>query len=413
MAEPLIIVGKGMAATRLVDELSQRALGRYSIAVIGAEGRLAYNRVLLSPLLAGEIAEPDIELKPAAWWRARGVSMIYGRSVAGIDRAARTVTLEDGLALPYGKLVLATGSKPLKPPFPGCDLAGVATFRDTADVGMMRAYAQRGARIVVIGGGLLGLEAAYGLSKAGGQVTLLHLVDRLMERQLDAEGAGLLAAAITARGIDVRLSSATKGFVGTDKVEGVELQDGTIIPADLVVIAIGVRPNIDLARAAGLAVNRGIVVDDAMASVDADVFAIGECAEHRGQVYGLVEPAYEQARVLAMRLAGQKSAGVEATYAGSLLATNLKVSGVGVFSAGEFEAGEGAEILVLRDPKAGIYRKFVLREGRLAGCVLVGDTQGALFYLGLIRSGQDISAIRADLPFGEPYCAELRISEAA
>ncbi|AOO81270.1 NAD(P)/FAD-dependent oxidoreductase [Bosea vaviloviae] len=408
MAQPLVIVGKGMAATRLVDELSQRALGRYSIAVIGAEGRLAYNRVLLSPLLAGEIAEPDIELKPAAWWRARGVSMIYGRSVAGIDRAARTVTLEDGLALPYGKLVLATGSKPLKPPFPGGDLAGVATFRDTADVGMMRAYAQRGARIVVIGGGLLGLEAAYGLSKAGGQragqVTLLHLVDRLMERQLDAEGAGLLAAAITARGIDVRLSSATKGFVGTDKVEGVELQDGTIIPADLVVIAIGVRPNIDLARAAGLAVNRGIVVDDAMASEDASIFAIGECAEHRGQVYGLVEPAYEQARVLAMRLAGQKSAGVEAAYAGSLLATNLKVSGVGVFSAGEFEAGEGAEILVLRDPKAGIYRKFVLREGRLAGCVLVGDTQGALFYLGLIRSGQEISAIRADLPFGEPYC---------
>ncbi|WNJ88893.1 NAD(P)/FAD-dependent oxidoreductase [Bosea sp. 685] len=418
MAEPLIIVGKGMAATRLVDELSQRALGRYSIAVIGAEGRLAYNRVLLSPLLAGEIAEPDIELKPAAWWRARGVSMIYGRSVAGIDRAARTVTLEDGLVLPYGKLVLATGSKPLKPPFPGGDLPGVATFRDTADVGMMRAYAQRGARIVVIGGGLLGLEAAYGLSKAGGQragqvtpgqVTLLHLVDRLMERQLDAEGAGLLAAAITARGIDVRLSSATKGFVGTDKVEGVELQDGTIIPADLVVIAIGVRPNADLARAAGLAVNRGIVVDDAMASEDANIFAIGECAEHRGQVYGLVEPAYEQARVLAMRLAGQKSAGqesagTEAAYAGSLLATNLKVSGVGVFSAGEFEAGEGTEVLVLRDPAAGIYRKFVLRDGRLAGCVLVGDTQGALFYLGLIRSGQDISAIRADLPFGEPYC---------
>jgi nitrite reductase (NADH) large subunit len=413
MAEPLIIVGKGMAATRLVDELSQRALGRYSIAVIGAEGRLAYNRVLLSPLLAGEIAEPDIELKPAAWWRARGVSMIYGRAVAGIDRAARTVTLEDGLALPYGKLVLATGSKPLKPPFPGGDLPGVATFRDTADVGMMRAYAERGARIVVIGGGLLGLEAAYGLSRAGGKVTLLHLVDRLMERQLDAEGAGLLAAAITARGIDVRLSSATKGFVGTDKVEGVELQDGSVIPADLVVIAIGVRPNIDLARAAGLAVNRGIVVDDAMASVDADVFAIGECAEHRGQVYGLVEPAYEQARVLAMRLAGQKSAGVEAAYAGSLLATNLKVSGVGVFSAGEFEAGEGAEILVLRDPTAGIYRKFVLREGRLTGCVLVGDTQGALFYLGLIRSGQEISAIRADLPFGEPYCAKPRISEAA
>lgn len=399
MAEPLIVVGKGMAATRLVDELSQRALGRHSIAVIGAEGRLAYNRVLLSPLLAGEIAEPDIELKPAAWWKARGVSTFYGRAVSTIDRAARTVTLEDGLALPYARLVLATGSKPLKPPFPGGDLPGVATFRDTADVQAMRVYAERGARIVVIGGGLLGLEAAYGLLKAGGQVTLLHLVDRLMERQLDAEGAALLASAITARGIDVRLNSATKGFLGTEKVEGVELQDGTVIPADLVVIAIGVRPNTDLAKAAGLAVNRGILVDDGMASDDADIFAIGECAEHRGSVYGLVEPAYEQARVLATRLAGKSAA-----YAGSLLATNLKVSGVGVFSAGEFEAGEDDETVVLRDRFAGIYRKFVLREGRLAGCVLVGDTQGALFYLGLIRSGQDISAIRADLPFGEPYC---------
>jgi nitrite reductase (NADH) large subunit len=408
MAEPLIIVGKGMAATRLVDEISQRALGRYSIAVIGAEDRLAYNRVLLSPLLAGEIAEPDIELKPAAWWKARGVSMIYGRSVTGIDRAARTVTLAGGLSLPYGKLVLATGSKPLKPPFPGGDLPGVATFRDTADVGLMRAYAERGARIVVIGGGLLGLEAAYGLSKAGGQVTLLHLVDRLMERQLDAEGAALLAAAMTERGITVRLNSATKGFVGSDKVQGVELQDGTIIPADLVVIAIGVRPNTDLAKAAGLAVERGIVVDDRMASDDADIFAIGECAQHRGNVYGLVEPAYEQARVLATCLAGKPAA-----YPGSLLSTNLKVSGVGVFSAGEFEAGIGAEVMVLRDRAAGIYRKFVLREGRLSGCVLVGDTQGALFYLGLIRSGQDVTAIRADLPFGEPWCADGRIPEAA
>jgi nitrite reductase (NADH) large subunit len=399
MAEPLIIVGKGMAATRLVDELSQRALGRHSIAVIGEEPRLAYNRVLLSPLLAGEIAAPEIELKPAAWWKARGVSMLYGRAVSKIDRAAKTVTLADGLSLPYAKLVLATGSKPLKPPFPGGDLPGIATFRDMRDVEAMRAFAERGARIVVIGGGLLGLEAAYGLSRAGGKVTVLHLVDRLMERQLDAEGAALLASAMAARGIAVRLNSATKGFFGADKVEGVELADGAIIPADLVVIAIGVRPNAELARAAGLAVDRGVVVDDGMASEDASIFAIGECAQHRGQVYGLVEPAYEQARVLALRLAGKA-----AVYSGSLLSTNLKVSGVGVFSAGEFEAGEGAQTVVLRDAAAGIYRKFVLREGRLSGCVLVGDTRGALFYLGLIRSAQDISAIRADLPFGEPYC---------
>lgn len=399
MAEPLIIVGKGMAATRLVDELSQRALGRYSIAVIGAEARLAYNRVLLSPLLAGEIAEPDIELKPAAWWKARGVSTLYGRAVSTIDRVAKSVTLEDGLSLPYGKLVLATGSRPLMPPVPGFELPGVATFRDVADVALFRAVAAAGARVVVIGGGLLGLEAAYGLARIGAKVTILHLADRLMERQLDREGASLLAAEIAARGIDIRLNCTAERFVGEERVEAVELTDGSAIPADLVVVAIGVRPRVELAVAAGLDVNRGVDVDDGLASSDPAIFAIGECAEHRGLVYGLVEPAYEQARVLASRLAGGRE-----RYTGSLLATNLKVSGVGVFSAGEFEAGEGDETIVLRDRFAGIYRKFVLREGRLAGCVLVGDTQGALFYLGLIRSGQDISAIRADLPFGEPYC---------
>ncbi|MGN6095704.1 MAG: NAD(P)/FAD-dependent oxidoreductase [Bosea sp. (in: a-proteobacteria)] len=401
MAEPLIIVGNGMAATRLAEELSQRALGRYSVAVIGDEPRPAYNRVLLSPLLAGEIGESDIDLKPPAWWRDRGISTFYGRSVERIDRAARVVTLRGGSNLPYGKLVLATGSTPLRPPFPGGALKGVVTFRDTADVGMMRSYAARGARVAVIGGGLLGLEAAYGLARAGAEVTLLHLVDRLMERQLDREGAGLLAAAMAARGVDVRLRAETRGFRGRDHVEAVELTDGTEIPADLVVIAIGVRPNIEIARAAELGVGRGILVDDGLATSDPAIFAIGECAEHRGLAYGLVEPAYEQARVLAARLAG-----CDGAYLGSLLSTNLKVSGVGVFSAGEFEAGDGAETVVLRDPAAGVYRKFVLRGGRLAGCVLVGDTQGALFYLGLIRSGQDIGAIRADLPFGESHCIE-------
>lgn len=399
MAEPLIIVGNGMAATRLAEELSRQALGRYAVAVIGDEPRLAYNRVLLSPLLAGEIGEPEIELKPAAWWQARGVSMLYGKPVTSIDRAAKRVTLADGLVLPYGKLVLATGSRPLMPPVPGLELPGVGSFRDVSDVAQFRTIAATGARVVVIGGGLLGLEAAYGLARIGGKVTLLHLADRLMERQLDREGAGLLAREIAARGIDIRLNCTAERFTGKGRVEAVELTNGSVIPADLVVVAIGVRPRVDLAVAAGLDVNRGIDVDDGLASSDPCIFAIGECAEHRGLVYGLVEPAYEQARVLAARLAGARE-----RYAGSLLATNLKVSGVGVFSAGSVEPGEDDEVLLLRDPAAGIYRKFVLREGRLAGCVLVGDTSGALFYLGLIRSGQDISAIRADLPFGEGYC---------
>lgn len=399
MAEPLVIVGKGMAATRLVEEISRRALGRYAIAVIGEEPRLAYNRVLLSPLLAGEIGQADIELKPAGWWQANGVSTFYGRPVTAIDRAAKTVTLADGPSLPYGKLVLATGSRPIRLSCPGADLPGVLTFRDMADVAAMRERAASGARIVVIGGGLLGLEAATGLARAGAAVTLIHLADRLMERQLDAQGAAMLAEAIAYRGVEIRLNAATERFLGSDRVEAVELADGTTIPADLVVVAIGVRPQIDLARAAGLGVQRGVLVDDGLATDDPAIFAIGECAEHRGLSYGLVEPAYEQARVLAARLTGTPE-----RYAGSLLATNLKVSGVGVFSAGEFEDGDGTETVMLRDPAAGIYRKFVLRQGRLAGCVLIGDTQGALFYLGLIRSRQDVSAIRADLPFGESYC---------
>jgi nitrite reductase (NADH) large subunit len=399
MAEPLVIVGKGMAATRLVEELGLQALGRHAIAVIGEEPRLAYNRVLLSPLLAGEIAESDLELKPAAWWRARGVSTFYGKAVTAIDRASRTVTLTGGLSLPYGKLVLATGSRPIRLACPGAELPGVQTFRDMSDVAAMRPQAERGARIVVIGGGLLGLEAATGLARAGGRVTLVHLADRLMERQLDAEGAAMLAAAIDYRGVTIRLNSATERFIGTDKVEAVGLSDGSVIPADLVVVAIGVRPNADLARSAGLPVERGILVDDRLATEDPNIFGLGECIQHRGQVYGLVEPAYEQARVLAAGLAGK-----DAVYAGSLLATNLKVSGVGVFSAGDIEADAACETIVLRDPDAGIYRKFVLREGRLVGCILVGETQGALFYLRLIRSEQDVSGLRADLPFGESYC---------
>jgi nitrite reductase (NADH) large subunit len=402
MSEPLVIIGKGMAATRLVDELSATSLGRHAIAVVGSEPRTAYNRVLLSPLLAGEIPEADIELRPPSWWRARGVSTFYGAAATAIDRGAKTVTLSNGLTLPYGKLVLATGSLPVRPPIPGADLAGIMTFRDIRDVERMRTKAAAAARVVVIGGGLLGLEAAYGLHRAGARVTLLHLMDRLMERQLDATAARLLARSIAARGIDIRLSVTTKRFFGTGDVAGVETGDGEVLPADLVVIATGVRPRIDLAAAAGLATGRGVLVDDGLATSDPDIFAIGECAEHRGQVYGLVEPAYEQARILAARLAGRS-----ATYSGSVLSTNLKVSGVNVFSAGEFEAAEGTQTAILLDENAGIYRKFVIRDGVLVGCILVGDTSSALWYFQLIREAARIDAFRGSLAFGEALCLPM------
>ena len=396
MSEPLIVIGNGMAAARLVDELARRALGRYAVAVIGEEPRLAYNRVLLSALLADEVGFDDIELRPARWWRDRGVTLRYGVRATAVDASARNVTLAGGTRLSFSKLVFATGSQPIKPDIPGMDLPGVLTFRDVDDVNAIAAAKAAGTRVVVIGGGLLGLEAAYGLAKAGARVTLLHLMDRLMERQLDHRAALMLQRAVEARGIAVRLQAETARIAGNGKVEGVELHDGTTIAADAVVVAVGIRANAALARTAGLEVGRGIVVDDHLETNAAGVHAIGECAEHRGCCYGLVEPAYEQAQLLARRLAGER-----ASYPGSVLATNLKVSGVNVFSAGDFlGATAEAEEIVLRDPAAGVYKKLVIAHGRLVGAVLFGDTADGLWYLDLIRTGSPVARLRDDLVFG-------------
>ena len=396
MSESLIVIGNGMAAARFVDELAQRALGRYAVAVIGEEPRLAYNRVLLSALLADEVDFDDIELKPARWWRDRGVTLRYGERATQVDAAARNVTLAGGTQLAFSKLVFATGSQPIKPDIPGMDLPGVLTFRDVDDVNAIAAAKAAGTRVVVIGGGLLGLEAAYGLAKAGARVTLLHLMDRLMERQLDHRAALMLQRAVEARGIAVRLQAQTTRIAGNGKVEGVELRDGTTIAADAVVVAVGIRANAALARTAGLEVGRGIVVDDHLETNAAGVHAIGECAEHRGCCYGLVEPAYEQAQLLARRLAGER-----ASYPGSVLATNLKVSGVNVFSAGDFlGATAEAEEIVLSDPAAGVYKKLVIAHGRLVGAVLFGDTADGLWYLDLIRTGSPVARLRDDLVFG-------------
>jgi nitrite reductase (NADH) large subunit len=394
MSEPLVIIGNGMAAARLVDEVGKRALGRYAIAVVGEEPRLAYNRVLLSSLLADEVAAADIELKPARWWRDRGVTLRYGSRATAIDVAARTITLADGTRLAYSKAVIATGSRPIRLTMPGMDLPGVTTFRDIGDVDAMRTAAP-GARVVVIGGGLLGLEAAHGLVKSGARVTLVHLMDRLMERQLDAAAADMLRRAVEARGVEVLLEAQTVRVVGAQRAEAVELKDGRRLEADLVVVAVGVRPNATLAAAAGLAVDRGVAVDDHLQTSAPGLFAIGECVEHRGQCYGLVEPGYEQATVLARRLAGH-----DARYPGSILATNLKVSGVDVFSAGDFLGGPGTEPLVLQDPGLGVYRKLVIAQDRLVGAVLCGDNTDAAWYLELIRSGQSVAALRDDLAFG-------------
>ena len=395
MSEPLVVIGNGMAAARFVEELAKRALGRYAVAVIGDEPRLAYNRVLLSALLAQEVGFSDIELKPARWWRDRGVTLRYGMRATAVDPVARNVTLCNGRKLPFSKLVFATGSQPIKLRIPGMDLPGVFTFRDIDDVNTI-AKAARGP-VVVIGGGLLGLEAAYGLAKARAQVTVLHLMDRLMERQLDAAAARMLRQAVEAKGIAVRLEAESVRIIGKGRVEAVELREGSIIPADAVVVAVGIRANTELARTAGLEVDRGIVVDDHLETSVAGIHAIGECAEHRGLCYGLVEPAYEQAQVLARRLAGET-----ANYPGSVLATNLKVAGVNVFSAGDFLAGTaGAEEIMLSDPGFGVYKKLVVANDFLIGAVLFGDIGDGPWYLELIRSGSSIERLRDDLAFGQ------------
>lgn len=395
MSEPLVIIGNGMAAARFVDEMAKRALGRYAIAVIGDEPRLAYNRVLLSSVLAGEATSEEIELKPSAWWRDRGVTLTYGCAANSIDLNDRTIHLANGGAVPFSKVVIATGSSAIRLPVAGADLPGVHTFRDSRDVDMLLKLARDKARVVVVGGGLLGLEAAYGLAKAGSKVMLLHLMDRLMERQLDAPAAALLKRLVEGKGIEVLLGANTKQIAGDGVVQSVELSDGRIIAADAVVFAAGIRPNITLAKDAGVPVNRGIVVDDQLRTGHDNVFALGECAEHRGTCYGLVEPAYEQARVLADHLAGR-----DALYSGSVVSTNLKVSGVSVFSAGDFLGESGADTLVFNDERRGTYKKLVLADGRLKGAVLVGDTQDALWYLELIRTTASIEAIRGDMMFG-------------
>ncbi len=405
MSEPLVIVGNGMAAARLVDELSKVALGRYAIAVIGDEPRLAYNRVLLSSVLAGETASHEIELRPASWWRERGVTLKYNCMATEIDIGRREIKIANEESIGFSKLVLATGSSALRLNVPGADLAGVHTFRDTRDVDLLLTLAAQKKRVVVVGGGLLGLEAAYGLAKAGATVTLLHLMDRLMERQLDGPAAALLKALVERKGIEILLNASTAQIHGEGRVTGVELADGRQIDADAVIFAAGIRPNTALARDAAIPVNRGIVVNDRLQAGVSDVFAIGECAEHRGICYGLVEPAYEQARVLARHLAG-----ADAAYAGSVVATNLKVSGVSVFSAGDFMGADGSESLALRDINHGTYKKLVISDGRLTGAVLIGDTADALWYLELIRTQNPIARMRADMVFGRSLAMQ---SEAA
>jgi len=395
--ERLVVIGNGMAGTRAVEELLDRAPDRYAIVVFGAEPQPSYNRILLSSVLAGEKRIGDIVTHPLGWYEANGVALIAGDPVAAIDREAKTVRAASGICLGYDKLLLSTGSKPIALPVPGLTLPGVCAFRDIADVETMIAAARLHRRAVVIGGGLLGLEAAWGLQRHGMAVTVVHLMPTLMERQLDATAAGLLQRDLARRGIEFRTNAQTEEILGTERAEGVGLADGSEVAGDLVVMAIGTRPNIDLARAAGLDINRGIVVGDDLRTSDPAIYAIGECVEHNGQTFGLVAPLWEQAKICAARLAGDPYA----AYLPPPVFTSLKITGIDVFSAGALVTADDADNLVtLSDVASGIYKKLILRGDRLVGCVLYGDVGDGSWYVELIQSQCSVAAWRDHLIFG-------------
>ena len=396
----LVVVGNGMAAMRTVEELLKLAPDLYDITVFGAEPHGNYNRILLSPVLAGDKNIDDIMLNTPDWYAKHGITLHAGDPVESIDRKRRLVRSRSGVSVPYDRLLLATGSKPFIIPVPGHDLPGVIAFRDIQDVHQMLEAARQHRHAVVIGGGLLGLEAANGLLRQGMQVTVVHVPGSLMNQQLDQPAAALLKQALEARGLHFLLNAETAAISGETRVQAVHFKDGSSIPADLVVMTAGVRPNMQLAQAAGLHCERAIVVDDTLQTYDPRIYAVGECVQHRRATFGLVAPIWDQARVAAAHLAG---AG-HRRYVQQATATKLKVTGVDLYSAGDFIGDADSEDLVLRDPRRGIYKRLILKGSQLIGAVLYGDVKDGPWYFDLIQQHTDITALRHQLVFGQALC---------
>ncbi len=395
----LVMIGNGMAGVRTLEELLKLNEDLYEITVFGAEPHPNYNRILLSPVLAGEQTFDDIVLNDLDWYRKHDIQLLLNRRVVKIDRSRRIVTAEDGTQACYDRLLIATGSRPFVLPVPGNTLKGVIGYRDIADTRLMIDTATTHRRAVVIGGGLLGLEAANGLKLRGMDVTVIHNGQWLLERQLDKTSGQMLQAALERRGLAFRLNEQTEAFLGDElgQVQGVQFKGEAVIDADLVVMAAGIRPNMELAAQSGLPCDRGILVNDTLQTYDPRVYAIGECASHRGIAYGLVAPLFEQARVCANHLAQLGFA----RYQGSVISTKLKVTGIDLFSAGDFLGGEGTESIILSDPLGGIYKKLVIKNDVLVGACLYGDTADGNWYLQQIRENRGIDTIRNHLMFGE------------
>ncbi|MCV3238654.1 nitrite reductase large subunit NirB [Mesorhizobium sp. ZC-5] len=399
MTKRLVIIGNGMAPGRMLEHLLEAAPDHYQVTIFNAEPRVNYDRIMLSPVLSGQKAFEEIVIHGDGWYIKHGITLYKGHKIVAIDREAKTVTSDHGVTEPYDQLVIATGSVPFIIPVPGKDLPGVLSYRDLDDVNAMLLAAQSRAKAVVIGGGLLGLEAAAGLKERGMDVTVLHVMPTLMERQLDPAAGYLLQKAVEERGIKVMTKANTKAIVGNGKVEGVELADGTVIPATLVVMAVGIRPNMTLAKEAGLEVNRGIVVDDGMLTSDPAIMALGECAEVGGNVYGLVAPLYQMARVAAAHLSGDPAL----RFTHSETPTKLKVTGIDLYSLGDFADGDDRDEIVLRDASAGVYKRIVLKENRIIGTVLFGETSDGAWFGDLQKKGTDVSQMRDTLIFGQVH----------
>ena len=396
----LVLVGNGLAGMRCLEDLLDMAPDRYEITVIGEEPWGNYNRIMLSPVLSGEKTIDDIMLHPHAWYADKGIRLFAGDPAVRIDRPRKHVYTEKGEVISYDRLILATGSKPFVPPIPGSDLKGVLSFRDIYDVNSMLDYCKTWKNAVVIGGGLLGLEAAYGLKQQGMNVTVLHLMDRIMDRQLDSKASQMLKTAIEQKGITILTAANTEGLIGEEgHVTQVKLKNGTVLDADLVVFAVGIRPNMTLAQSAGLRCNRGVLVNDTMQTFDPSIYAVGECIEHQGQTFGLVEPLWGQAFICASHLAEHGSL----TFKAPTVPTQLKVSGCDVFSAGDFEPKEDFEDIVLNDEKRQIYKRIIIQKDRVIGAVLFGDTEDGAWYAELIADQTPITSIRNKLLFGRDF----------
>ncbi len=402
MKQQLIVIGSGMVGSRFVENLlkqTKQTENPYEIHIFNKEPVGGYNRIMLSHVLSGEKQIDEIMTHDEAWFEARGVFLHVGKEIVNIDTDQQQVFTADGQRHDYDKLVLATGSNPFIIPVPGYELPGVISFRDIQDVETMIDTAQRKHKAVVIGGGLLGLEAANGLMIRGMEVTVVHLMETLMEMQLDSLAGQLLKASLEAKGMKFEMPAQTAKILGETHVTGVQFADGHEIEADLVVMAVGIRPNVGIAKKIGLEVNRGIVVSDQLETSLPNIYAVGECTEHNGTVYGLVAPLYEQAEVLAKHLSGD----TQAAYHGSYVSTKLKVTGISLFSAGDFHEGPDKAVITYKDLTQNVYRKVVLKDNVIQGAILYGDVTGANWIYQNLVDQADMSPYRETLIFGEGF----------